>query len=356
MWSNILLLALIFSTHHRFTTSLNFDITKSKLEKCFINIKSRSWLKLDIQRDSMYEIENKLINCGTRSNFIRSSLGLVTLVPFVDEVQAISRTLDSKKQWDFERGSVELDEYRTQVGRFTLSTPRLLGFGGGGAVFSVEILEENGIKVGYEQDAVLKISWETTVKEIQNECKVLQHLSEMRVPNVETCIENSSFSNGRQAILMQPFFEGDLVSSIEELPSKEAKMNAVQSLITTMVQMLAAGVVTSDLQPLIREKSGELLLVDFSEAAKLPANPDFVDLARVRNFCSEICTSIPNGLQQYAIQVLEKELASPKIEQQKSEDTKLLLDEMLRSLSFEMSAQAEANLRKLVDNTIKTNL
>lgn len=191
----------------------------------------------------------------------------------------------------------------SQQGRkMKLQDPRFLGSGGGGAVFGYSASSSSN-------DVVLKISWLRSAESVRNECRILQQLQKSTVSGVETCLASLEYPDDprRAMILLEPLID-ESVSSVSELPLK-LQANAVDQLIRTMVQMLAANVVTTDVQALISTKTGDVLLIDMTEAKVLADPPTFVDIALAGSFCSEIFNLVSERMMSTASASLLSELA-----------------------------------------------
>ncbi|CAJ1942260.1 unnamed protein product [Cylindrotheca closterium] len=181
-----------------------------------------------------------------------------------------------------------------------LRDPTLLGSGGGGAVFGY-------IRDGSSSslpDVAVKISWSGSAKSVRNECHVLQVLEERGVSTgVEKCLTSLDYPFGdsnRAMIAMEPVVVGKSVSNIADLPTPALRETAVDQLMRIMLQMMAAGVVTTDVQPLISTETGSVLLIDMTEAQEISSTPTFVDLALATSFTSEIWNLVPEDLVQLA--------------------------------------------------------
>lgn len=212
-----------------------------------------------------------------------------------------------------------------------LYDPQFLGSGGGGAVFSYSRLVDNAdnrensattsttsergvtqirTKEKKENDVVVKISWLRSAESVKNECKILQELERKMVTGVESCLASTEYQDDprRVMIVMEPVIE-DSVGSISEIPLS-LRPKVVDALVRTMVQMLAANVVTTDVQPLISTRTGQVVLIDMTEAKIMTPSPklSFVDVALVSSFCTEIFNLIPENLLDVASKSLVSEL------------------------------------------------
>jgi len=198
-----------------------------------------------------------------------------------------------------------------------LNDPQFLGAGGGGAVFSYrqqQLLGEDihnhftGNDDEQEAMVVVKFSWLQSAESVRNECRVLRVMEKKHVTGVERCLAQLEYNDDprRTVIVMQPIVE-DAVSSIGELPPEISRV-AISGLIKAFVGMLAARVVTTDVQPLISKTTGELILIDMTEATILSDKLSDIDKALFNAFCTEIFSLIPDSLLDQASQSFLNEL------------------------------------------------
>jgi len=66
--------------------------------------------------------------------------------------------------------------------------------------------------------------------------------------------------------------------------------------VQTWIQMLAAGLVTTDVQPLYSKATGDVLFIDMTEAKMMANPPSFLDKALAASFCTEMLALIPESL------------------------------------------------------------
>jgi hypothetical protein len=203
-------------------------------------------------------------------------------------------------------GSVKLENPMKFQG-LTLRNPRFLGSGGGGVVFAYSRDDSSSGKEN--DDVVVKVSWLRSAESVRNECKVLQVMEQNQVTGVEHCLGLKDYPDDtrRALIVMEPVVE-DSVSSVSDTQS-QLQQKTVLSLVRTMVQMLAANVVTTDVQPLISKSTGELILIDMTEAQVIKEPLTFVDVALISSFCTEVINLIPESQLEVASQALLSELS-----------------------------------------------
>ena len=206
------------------------------------------------------------------------------------------------QEWNLPNGEVKLQQVEN-IASFSLQDFELLGSGGGGAVFATTT-RVNEIN----QKIALKVSWIRSSNSVSNECKVLNILQDQNTRHVEQCLANEPYplDERRVMILMQPVVE-NAIARIDEV-NETVRIKSVQGIIEAMVDILAANVVTSDVQPLINRESGQVLFIDMTEASIISNPPSFLDLAMVSSFCSEMITLIPEDLLDVASKVLRNEL------------------------------------------------
>ena len=212
----------------------------------------------------------------------------------------------------FANGPVRLVDPLRSFPGLDLRHPQYLGSGGGGAVFAYDRAEttaahspSTGRSTGSDpasgkardQAVVVKVSWVRSAASVSRECTVLNYMETQHVTGVERCRGQVPYplDNRRLVIAMEPVMDGDSVASISEIDER-LRPKAVQCIIRTLVQMLSAGVVTTDVQPLISKTTGEVLFVDMTEAKIVFTSGDvisFVDLALAQSFVSEMIGLIP---------------------------------------------------------------
>jgi hypothetical protein len=170
------------------------------------------------------------------------------------------------------------------------------------------------------------VSWSHSAESVANECRVLQTIQARAIrpyPSIEICMGEAPYATEddeedlttmeheqRVMIALRPVFVDPQVSSLTELEPPQL-VTAVDSLVQTMMQLLSIGVVTVDVQPLISRTTGQVLLIDFTEARVLvgAAAPDaaaIIEVAEdrdtvqplVSSFISEVLSLIPTPLQE----------------------------------------------------------
>lgn len=202
-------------------------------------------------------------------------------------------------EWNLGNGVVHLeDPIRFPNLKDSLRKPRLLGSGGGGAVFSFE-----------DTNVVVKVSWAASATSVQRECSILKTLEANKVEGIERCLGEARYPDDsrRVMIAMEPLLD-NAVANPNEI-DKSLQPHAVQCIVRTMVQMLAANVVTIDVQPLISKQTGDVLFIDLTEAIELKSWPlSFMDASLVSSFCTEMAVLIPDSLLSVASEALLNEL------------------------------------------------
>mmetsp|Transcript_11785 Transcript_11785/g.33948 ORF Transcript_11785/g.33948 Transcript_11785/m.33948 type:complete len:344 (+) Transcript_11785:19-1050(+) len=205
--------------------------------------------------------------------------------------------------WDLLNGSVSLPESLplqfadrlTKTKRsLQLTRPQIVGAGSGGAVFAFDE------KSSQSEDFLLKISWEGTSKTVQRECTTLQLLEDRGVQAAERCLGSFEYprlsreEKPRSMILVTPYMR-DAVASVGEVTTSQAQQVAVEEIARTLVQMLAANVITIDVQPLISKTTGKTIFIDMTEAQVLSPSGSysFLDRSLISSFTSEMVALIP---------------------------------------------------------------
>lgn len=212
--------------------------------------------------------------------------------------------------WQLSNGVVELsDPLLTSFSEYKLTNPILLGSGGGGAVFATHpiMMKSDSNK----DDIAVKVSWVPSASSVERECQVLQELERKHTRNVERCIGMEPYPSDtrRVMIALQPVVEKENVVSRVDKINPNMQPFAVQALIHTLIDMLHANIVTTDVQTLMNKETGQVLFIDFTEAQQMASpNPSFMDLALASSFCSEIIALIPSSLMDVASRTLVDEL------------------------------------------------
>jgi hypothetical protein len=220
------------------------------------------------------------------------------------EIHSFSFTEQSNtNDWNLPNGVVTLPKSITNFPNHDFRNPILLGSGGGGAVFSVKDSQSN-------DDFALKVSWTNSAESVRTECEILNTLEKAQSNrHVEICIGIESYSkknDNRVMIALQPVVDNPVASVFslnEKLQSK-----CVRSIIETMVDFLTANIVTTDVQALINQETGDFWLIDLTEAREMITPPSFLDLALANSFLSELITLIPDQLMTFASKILLEEL------------------------------------------------
>lgn len=253
-----------------------------------------------------------------------------------------SASSSSSRTFDFGNGSSVRVEDPLQIKNlsYALTNPQFLGAGGGGAVFSYERQQSlpskstlratatTTVDVPSKHKVVVKFSWLHSADSVRNECQVLKAMEQRHISGVERCLTQLDYPDDpRRAILvMEPVIE-DGVSSLSDL-SPSAALTATESLMTTMAQMLAARVVTADVQSLISKSTGDVILIDMTEAKVLPDGKlSDLDKALVSEFCNEMVSLIPDTLSKTAFEAFSKEASRI------DSDSKLRMDDDIRAIT-----------------------
>lgn len=240
---------------------------------------------------------SKFIDTGTSVNMLVASASLITTQTYnlANGPVTLSNPLQifiTNKHGTWKQETIQLRD------------PTLLGSGGGGAVFGYSVVPQENQPSSIPNVAV-KISWSGSSDSVRNECHILQVLEERGVSTgVEKCVASLDYpfdDSNRAMIVMEPVV-GRSVSNVMDLPTQELRTRAVDQLIRIMAQMMAAGVVTTDVQPLISTETGYVLLIDMTEAKVISSPPSFVDLALATSFTSEVWNLIPDGMTELASQ------------------------------------------------------
>jgi hypothetical protein len=208
---------------------------------------------------------------------------------------ALSPSASAAEVWNSVNGQVRLAD--RLVFPKQLRRPRLLGSGGGGAVFSFE-----------ESQVVVKVSWLGSAASVERECSILNILEQNGVQGVERCLAQQPYPEDarRVMIALEPLVD-DAVANTMDVDAS-LRPHAIRCIMRTMVQMLAANVVTVDVQPLISKQTGDALFIDLTEAKVLVPPLSFLDVALMSSFCTEMSALIPESLLPVASTALLDEL------------------------------------------------
>jgi hypothetical protein len=226
--------------------------------------------------------------------------------------------------------------------------PLLVGAGSGGAVFTFEesqilhyqfgiqsptspsntniCMDDAFVLLPPRNSLVLKVSWISSRDSVRNECQILQSLEPYQIDSIEQCWGEFPYPNDadptpkqpqqssqRIMLLLSPYVS-DGTSNIYDVSTKLNQIRAVQQLSQTMIQLLARNVVTIDVQPLISKETGQVVLIDFSEAQSLTPSASssqsftFSDLTLVNNFVTEMMTLIPDEFRSVAEESIHEEV------------------------------------------------
>ncbi|GAX27265.1 hypothetical protein FisN_13Lh174 [Fistulifera solaris] len=197
--------------------------------------------------------------------------------------------------WQWENGAVVIPDPLLFADK-VLHQPRLLGSGGGGAVFAVT-------QDSSQRSYVVKTSWASSTESIENECRVLQLLEEKHVTNVERCLGIQPYVRDvrtdarRVMILLEPVMKGPIAASLADL-SPHLQSRSVEMILKTMLEILSANVAVTDVQTLVSQETGDILFIDFSEARILSPSTEplsFMEQALLSNFVQEVSAMIPKG-------------------------------------------------------------
>mmetsp|Transcript_28606 Transcript_28606/g.69296 ORF Transcript_28606/g.69296 Transcript_28606/m.69296 type:complete len:324 (+) Transcript_28606:109-1080(+) len=254
-------------------------------------------------------IQNDINVAGTSTTFIASDSDTVTPSKPLEIPIIISKKSTKEGRKNSSSQSPEFVKLRD---------PTRLGSGGGGAVFGYYLQQQDNTSANRDSssssssllpDVAVKISWSGSAKSVRNECHILQVLEDRGVSTgVEKCLASLDypFDSNRAMIVMEPVV-GKSVINIVDLPTPALQKIAVDQLIRTMLRVLAAGVVTTDVQPLISTETGSVLLIDMTEAKVISSPPTSVDLALATSFTSEVWNLIPEDLTELASKSLLSE-------------------------------------------------
>lgn len=253
-------------------------------------------------------------------NAIKKNVISLIGVPPPAAIMALTTTLapvpPQQQEWSLLNGNVQLpDPIEIQTASSSssskrtlrLSHPELIGAGGGGAVFAFE-----------DSSVLLKVSWENSRKSVIRECQTLKMLEKNKVQAAEKCLGEYDYPIGddgvdhenhhkRVMIAVEPYVR-DAVASVDQVKDKAKQAVAVRQIAQTVVQMLAANIVTIDVQPLISTTTGNVLFIDMTEAETLRPPFSFLDKVLMQSFTTEMLTLIPERFVDLASRTMIQEI------------------------------------------------
>jgi len=135
-----------------------------------------------------------------------------------------------------------------------------------------------------------KVSHANTAAIVEAECQVMQQLEAAGVPFASRCAGVCALED-RVVAVFSPFFPGarQITATLVASLPPEAQEMLIRSSASFLVRSLAAGIVVSDLQALVRT-DGSVLFIDFSEAMPF-ASPTGASAAL--QALGEWCTVLP---------------------------------------------------------------
>lgn len=246
---------------------------------------------------------------------VRIIVWAILLLLFLSVSPPPSSSLDSAQGSDLHTFSWNFGEGRTVqlstplvFSKRQLTDPTLLGVGGSGAVFAMTATPTDGSQVS---SLAVKVSWSSSADSVDKECRILRTLEKYSVHHVERCLDRQAYpiDPSRVIILLQPVVESDASNRIDNLESNNAQARATQQLMQTLVEMLAVGVVTTDVQILVSPVSGDMILIDLTEARVLSSPLSVLDMALAGSFCSEMLSLVPPAMSKVADLALDEALA-----------------------------------------------
>jgi hypothetical protein len=302
--------------------------------------------------------------CAAASCFVAAAATVVLLLHTNPAFAAASPSAAPPLpyQWQFQNGPVDLSEI-TQVGKYRLRHPILLGSGGGGAVFATTTTNNDSKKDDKDGSLVaLKLSWRGSSTSVQRECQILNTIQERfkavavasaydssPSSSLEICLGAGPYSVDRTMIALQPVFVDEQAESIEKLP-RDLQRTAIYDAIRTMVQLLSIEIVTADVQPLISAHTGHVLFIDFTEATDFlrrapPFDDDAAVAAAAANFVAEMMALLPDNdavVEQIASTALTEVVPQYPIPSRRVYD--ILLDQRFTPTALNALREAQMNL------------
>jgi hypothetical protein len=109
--------------------------------------------------------------------------------------------------------------------------------------------------------------------------------------------------------VLTPYFKAkDPVSDFMLIPDELIRLHAIQTFVVTNLHIIFANVVLSDLQYLLDKDTGDVLLIDLTEAEILNGEDLYKAQNAVGNYLNEIFTSIPPQYNEFATDLILQEV------------------------------------------------
>ena len=325
-----------FITQQSFNNKLQCEYHDNDDERRKKNVVEKTTTTIIIKKKSSllpYLVEKCTSTIQRQHYTTTTTTAMVIFLLTLGGLPTLSSARASENVWQLGNGEVRIKEPLTafQPELPPLNQPRLLGSGGGGAVFSLlpvhskpinqneDIVDDINYNIddSSSEEIVVKISWQRSKDTVQRECTILQYLEQSHANRgLETCLAqvkypyNSNNINNEQddriMIALTPVMN-DSAASINDINPK-LQRHAIQSIISTLVDMLSANVATTDVQPLISKATGDVLFIDLTEAQIMSKPVSFLDVSLASSFCAEIYSLIPEPLRDIAIEELQQQL------------------------------------------------
>jgi len=236
----------------------------------------------------------------------------------------LTTTAVELNEWQLMNGDVRLPDplelnlpaisASSSTRKILLQNPTLIGAGGGGAVFRF-----GGDQPDDVSDILLKVSWAGSTKSVIRECRTLQLLERKNVGSAERCLGEFPYDYAQQSdddkgqervmIAVTPYVR-NAVASVDAVNGRQQQRVAVRQIAQTVIQMLAANVVTIDVQPLIDQQTGNVIFVDMTEAQELRPPFSFLDQVIIGSFVTEMLTLVPDQFVDVASKAMVQEIAA----------------------------------------------
>jgi hypothetical protein len=214
------------------------------------------------------------------------------------------------------RGSYDATVGQLRCSNTIVDAMQRVGKGGSGEVYR-GTSTKSGHKSARPNDVVVKISYPTTINAVEREYDVLGELRNKGVQKhiesgVDKCIIDFEGSSAGKsiAVIMEPYFNPSEQITKEGLDEYTpfARKTAITNLITTMVDLLSAGISLSDMQVLVNGQTGDILFVDLTEYWRLSDRMDALDISAVKNLIGEVQLYIASSEEDLARSILNNRL------------------------------------------------
>jgi hypothetical protein len=172
-----------------------------------------------------------------------------------------------------------------------------IGSGGSGTVFRGDMKGRKPV--------VVKVSRKASENSVKREAAILIKLEQKLVNNVERFVDSCDMDIGEGATyfagVFRPYLnppEASSIATIKNDATGAIKAKASRQLMRTVIEMVNADIALTDLQVLIEPDTGQLLVIDLTEAEtlRLEQGLSFHDKAVVSSFFGEALAFVEEAM------------------------------------------------------------